>query len=307
MKNTKHKFNFVEPKVIMSVVVALIILGVGVFAVFVVTNETNTELDEIMDVTSNVETFETDTNGSAPASDWYTYTDTGWEFANVTNQTGRGTSSNSFRVNDTTSGGGDYANFTFTTNDYDYFEMYFKWNNQTNFQNMTRSLFVDVDGAIIGGYNITGNATNITSSANNTVSFFNNTATGSDWAGKGGWNSTELTNDTWYRVRTDFNWSDNTIRGRLYSNAGTLLNDSNYINMSTGSLVSNNLKTLSITGLAANTSHIWYDDFTLYHSEIARYTDISTTANAVFNIIGIILIIGSILLIIGMASKYYRD
>lgn len=37
------KFNFVDPKVIMSVVVSLMILGIGVFAFFTVTTETGSQ------------------------------------------------------------------------------------------------------------------------------------------------------------------------------------------------------------------------------------------------------------------------
>jgi len=43
IRNKQHRFNFIEPQVIMAVIVSMIILGVGVFAVFTVITTTQDE------------------------------------------------------------------------------------------------------------------------------------------------------------------------------------------------------------------------------------------------------------------------
>lgn len=287
-------YGFIDPGMIMGVVVSLIILGVGVFAVFTVANEMNAEpYAEYTKTATNTETFETDTNESNPEDTWYTYTESGWGWANVTNETGRGTSSNSFFINDS-SGGIDFSNFTFTANDFEYFQTWFMWDNTSH--NFTRINYLDEDIAIVGMFDVGGT---VYDNRTQTVGFSN---------GSISWNSSALDNNTWYQVRADFNWTTNTIRGRLFDTAGTTLNDSGYIPMGDASLTSNNLSKINFSAHTSNPAYIWFDDFTLYDTDTVQgdVPDVVGTANSVFNIIGIVLIIGAIMAIIGLVMKFQK-
>lgn len=285
-------FGFIEPQIIMGVVVSLIILGVGVFAVFTVTNVIDDEIPETTTTTvTNSETFEGDTNNANPSDSWYIYTEAGWEWANVTNlQSKSGTQS--FRVN-TSNGADDYVVLNLTSpTEYEYFEFWFKWDNTSH--NFTRYTFcdsstngiciVDIGGTVSGG-------------KNNRTAFNNYTQQ---------WNSSELDNNTWYNVYIDFNWTTNYLRARLINTTSATLNDSGWVPMGTGSGVQTDLASINITGYTGQSAMAWFDSFVLYDtsSETVEHPDIAGTANSVFGIIGIVLIIGAIFAIIGIVSKF---
>jgi hypothetical protein len=287
----RKMFGFIEPQIIMGVVVSLIILGVGVFAVFTVTNVIDDEIPTTTTTTvTNSETFEGDTNESNPSDTWYTYTESGWEWANVTDlQSKSGTQS--FRVN--TSDGLDnhvILNLTSPT-EYEYFEFWFKWDNTSH--NFTRYTFLDSSLQGICMVDIGGT---VSEGKTNKTAFNNYTQQ---------WNSTELANDTWYNMYIDFNWTTNYVRGRLLNTTATL-NDSGWVPMFTGTAVETDIASIVISGYTGQTAMAWFDDFVLYDtsSETVEHPDITGTANSVFGIIGIVLIIGAIFAIIGIVSKF---
>lgn len=130
----KKIFGFLDPAVIMSVIVALIILGVGVFAVFTVVNTTEDNIEgETSSSTTRTETFETDTNLADPSDSWYTYTEVGFD-GNVYDNTATARGDKSYRINDS-NGDQDYALFDTVSADYNRIDFWFMIDNSTDYTN----------------------------------------------------------------------------------------------------------------------------------------------------------------------------
>lgn len=155
---------------------------------------------------TKTETFETDTDDIDPSESWYTYTETGLDWANVDGSVGRGSSSKSYRINDTDGGNisTDISSFTFTARNYTYFSFWFKWDSTNH--NRSYGILDSTNGYILD-IDFGKDAERIVVSNYSVVAI-----------------ERSLTNDTWYQLRFDFNYSTNEIRCRLY-NTTDLLND----------------------------------------------------------------------------------
>lgn len=157
--------------------------------------------------TTYTDSFETDTKNTNPTADWYTYEETGFAYANVTDLTHRTAGDlQGFSINDTSSASTERCYFNFTSHAYDYFEFYFKWDNYTG--NITYGALSSTDGALI---DIKFSPTT------DTLEVYNYTKKGI---------LRVLSNQTWYKLKIIFDYSNNTINARLYDNASVLLNNS---------------------------------------------------------------------------------
>jgi hypothetical protein len=189
------------------------------------------------------ETFETDTVGSNPSASWYTYTESGWEYANVNDTVARDTQS--MRFNDTSgSDPAETAWFNWSTDEFDYLEFYFYVNTTNN--NDTRIYILD-------GANAWGRV-----DLNDTHILIRN-GTGLSIAAE-----QVLTTETWYRVRFDFNYTTNYCRVRLY-NGTTLENDS----WADAGGARTGVTGLNFQSYNGKKSHIYVDDITVYKNAIA--------------------------------------
>jgi len=119
-----------------------------------------------------------------------------------------------------------------------------------------------------------------------------------------GWDETILTNN-YYRVRLDTNFTDDTIRGRIFDSTGTLQADG-WLQMYDGAEAFTEISNFNVTGVSDKASRLYLDDYYFLdtNTESTEIPDIGGTANSVFSIIGIVLIIGGIMAIIGVVSKY---
>ena len=278
----------------MSVVISLILLAVGVFVVFTVVNETDTVANQSAGTTTTTntytETFETDTHGADPSDTWYTYTEVGWEWANVTTADAHG-GTKSYIINGS-SDLNNWTNFTLTSDDYEYFEYWFQIDNGSHDE--LRTYLLDENNDTICRVDTLGSTLNY-------IRFRNYTTIG--------WNQT-LTNMSWYKIRYDFNYTDNTVRARLYNASSVLLNDSWLIaSDASGTVDYSSFYVYDTTCAVGSSSYMFFDDLTLYDTDSTttaarEYEDVGTTANTVFTILGIVLIVGAIMAIIGLMSKY---
>jgi len=167
-----------------------------------------TNVSAVTTTTTDTEGFETDTHGANPDDTWYTYGELGWDWANVdSNMALPHDGSQTYLINDTDGGNisTDKSSFNFTSRTYDYFSFWFKWDNSSH--NQSYGLLDSTDGYLL---NIDfGNDAE-------TLKVYNYTTDGIVRV---------LTNWTWYKLRFDFNYTDNTVRCRLYSATDVLLND----------------------------------------------------------------------------------
>jgi hypothetical protein len=210
------------------------------------------------------ETFETDTNNANPSESWYTYTETGWEYANATTGLGRGASSRSYRINDS-NGAGNSSTFTVTANNFNYFEAWFLYDN-TSHNVITVSVYSSTTELAKFIINATVNA-----SIDDYCLFQNNTA-GS------GFNET-LANGTWYKIRFTLNYSDNTVYGQIFNSTEDALNNS-WVSAFDGASSFTTISSIQISGSSGHGSYIWFDDFNLYKSAVAA-TGTDATVNYV--------------------------
>lgn len=306
----KNKFGFVEPTVIMSVIVALIMLGAGVFAVFSVISATNDNIDNTTSETTVYrETFQLpDVNNSDPTEDWYLYSSSGLDYINVTNLSGSdlpSVSNQSFLMYTETDGVGG-ALFDVNDSTYSYLQIDVKVDaSRHNHSIITIGTWIDNEFYTGHGAFAFWNI------SNTTIEFHVITIADGNLTTEV-WNQTIL-NNTWYRLRATFNYN-------TYSVASTIWNEWGIagvpIQLATGSAISvipfTNI-TQSFWAVPAllgdNSCYIYHDDFELSDTVTEsdyEIPDIGATANSVFAIIGVVLIIGSIMAIVGTVYKYVQ-
>jgi len=282
------RFQYLDPKIIMGFVVALIMIALGTFMIYTIWNTANDNIeltDTSTSTTTYSETFETDTNNSNPSESWYTYTEIGFNWSNVTSLEAHG-GSNSYRINDTL-GLDKSVYFNWTADDTEYFQFWFKVNGRMPVESRNYIL----DGA--------GNAVIRMDIFNNYVYFRNGTTVL--------WNGTVNT-DNWYKIRLDFSFDNNTIRGR-FSNETTTFNDSwCSVTDGIGTIIDyENTSSFWISGYAGKGIRLYLDDITLYDTDTtvtdAELPDIPSKANTVFNILGILLIIIALLTLASYVAK----
>ena len=203
------------------------------------------------------ETFETDAAGSNPAATWYTYAEMGFDTAEVVAE-GRGSSVRSYRINDSNGGtiDTDKSSFNFTSHNYSYFSFWFKWDNETH--NESYGLIDSTAGYILD-INFGDDLERIR--------VYNYSTTCID---------RELTNNTWYMLRFDFNYSTYMVRCRLINSAGTTLNDS-WIRaeMETGLVNFTDVISFINYASAGDIIDLSFDDMALHYMSV--YTSVPLT------------------------------
>jgi len=245
-------------------VFALVTLFIGSIAPIVSSATTN----------SYTEDFEDDTVDSNPSDSFYTYTENGWDYANVTNDSYH-TGSKSFRIN-TTNGASSWSLFNFKSDDYEYMKIWFKIDNTSH--NVT---YIDVEKA---------NGDSLFVMFVNTTSIYFGSDSNATW-------TNTLINNSWYMLRFDFNYSDSTVRGRLYNQSGGLLNDSWY----DPGIVFSEINYLNLSGTSGNTAYIYFDNILLYDSDSSYSGMDSTTSNLLMNIIPILIALLLIMFAVSIA------
>jgi len=230
----------------------------------------------VLSATTNTytEDFEDDTVDSNPSDSFYTYSENGWDYANVTNSSYHA-GSKSFRIN-TTNGANSWSLFNFKSDDYEYMKIWFKIDNTSH--NIT---YIDVEKA---------NGDSLFVMHVNTTSIYFGSDSKATW-------TNAITNNSWYMLRFDFNYSSNTVRGRLYNQSGGLLKDGWY---DTG-LVFTEINYLNLSGTSGNTAYIYFDDILLYDSDSVYSSMDSTTSNLLMNIVPILIALLLIMFAVSLA------
>ena len=96
----------------------------------------------------------------------------------------------------------------------------------------------------------------------------------------------------------------------MYNASSVLLNDSWLVaSDASGTVDYSSFYVFDTTSAVGSSSYMLFDDMTLYDTDSTTtegmdYENVGTTANTVFGILGIVLIIGAIMTIIGLVSKY---
>ena len=229
------------------------------------------------------ETFETDAAGSNPAATWYTYAETGFDTAEVVAD-GRGSSVRSYRINDTDGGNitTDKSSFNFTSHNYSYFEFWFKWDNTSH--NRSYGLIDSTDGYVIDiDFGMDAE----------TIKVYNYTAIAVQRA---------LTNNTWYRLRFDFNYSTFEVRTRLFNSAGTSLNDS-WLRAEAETGVTNftDITSFILFASADDQMCIQYDDMSIHYMSVYSTAMLTQTNYILTTIIPILFAVFVFVTFIGLA------
>jgi len=114
-----------------------------------------------------------------------------------------------------------------------------------------------------------------------------------------------ILNNTYYRVRLDFNYTDDTVHARLYDGGDTLQAGA-WLEMYDGDEEFTEVSRLNVTGISDASVRMYLDDYLFVSStsEQIDMPDVGDTANSVFTILGIVMIIAAIFSIIGIVSKY---
>lgn len=297
----KAGFGFMDPKVIMSVVVSLIILVVGVLAVATVTTQTD-DFSRTINIETTTTTYDEqytdDDNDTNPTEDWYSYYESGLPYANVTNLT----TENSFRMNTTvgsdTTGGALY-NFT-TEDDYETLETVFRIDASLhNYTTVTVGSWIDSlsDDGAIAYWNITTDY----------VAFYVLTTGTGTYTEV--WNNT-IDNMTWYKLEATLNYDDYSINGELYNvSSSTTMNSSAETCVYEFTNITQSFWAIT-DGHGEDSCYIWFDSFTLTDTDTTdgeEPVDVMETANSVFGIVGIVLIVSAIMAIIGLMYPYLRS
>jgi len=304
----------IETEKIMAVVLAMLIIGVGAFTVFIAWGELKQELPQDEDYTTTTyynETYQlSDINGTNPDETWYHYGESGIQWANVTNLTGSDipetTSNQSYLMNTTTDTTGG-ALYNITDRTYDSMQLDIKIDNSShNYTMITIGTWIDNewytgDGAFayweVTDTNISFSVITV-ADGNITTELYNIT----------------IDNNTWYRVNVTFDYDDYTVSSEIWKNglAGTpVLQDSG---SATSAIPFTNI-TQSFWAVpevhGEDSCHIYMDNFQFIDNERVsvdtindNITDVYALSDAVFKIIGLVVIIASIMAIVGILMKY---
>jgi hypothetical protein len=181
-------------KIILGLMLVYLIFAVGVSA----------------DITY-VENFEDDTVGLNPSASWYTYTETSMINASVSDEVAHD-GVNCFLINDTMrEAWTNYAEFQYDMQfPYKSFEFYFYMNDTLHNYSEIRLMDNGRTNTIVY-INITDTNLYVNNSADLLPTIY----------------GSSISEDTWYGIHIDFNWTDDTVFVELLNSAGTVLDDSN--------------------------------------------------------------------------------
>jgi len=259
------------------------------------------------DAVNNNEDYEDDTVDANPSGSWYTYGESGIQWANVTDLSGSpvpaSSSDQSFLMNTTSDTTGGVL-YDVTDSNYSYMQLDVKIDNTShNYSMITIGTWVDHEFYTGNGafawweIDNTGDDARIIFSTitvldgNVTTEIYNHT----------------IDNDTWYRLKAEFNYDNYSVHGYLYKESDmSLLNSS-----SVESSVPFTNITQSFWAIpelhGADSCYIYHDDFILYKNSYGSNTpseDVDALTGQNFGGIAR-LVLNIIIIIVAIALLYY--
>lgn len=197
--------------------------------------------------TSYTEDFEDEEVDTNPSAGWYTYSEYFWNYANVTDTANAplNASGQSYWINET-NGTGRYSLFEFTQADnYSYFEIWVKMINISHAY--TKMTLQDTQDDEIVSFNIT-----------NTNIVCYNAENGILW-------TEVLPTNTWFKIKTTFNWTDSTVYvetgdtdiSGVYEGADA----DGHLGFNSSNV--DDLASVNLTGSIFQASYIYFDDMVI--------------------------------------------
>jgi len=234
------------------------------------------------DWTNNyTEDFDTDTVDSNPSDTFYSYSESQWGYANVTNITYKDTP-NCYWINDTDGKATtvDYSQFDFTNQPYDYFQFWFKLNTTTSTGSYATLIDRDGKSFVDIQFDITNGVLKIYNYTNNII-------------------VQTITNDAWYKLRFDFN-SSNEVWCRLYDATDVLKNSSTLVPNSeaSGEFAFNYFDKIKFYGADGKNAYIFIDIMNAHaiHTSVRLRDDdnLSAVEIAMIILLGTLFVLGVI-------------
>jgi len=259
---------------VVIIVIALIVGFVGI--AMINTNLAPMVEDTVEDITLT-ENFEspdvTDTNPdglSAGGTSIYSYAETDWTWANVTDDYGAPLTGQSYYVNDT-DGNGCYSTFTFASNDYASASFYFMFDD--TYHNESIVYLQDSDGNNLLYFNITDTKCECYEGDDTLL-----------W-------SEDIDEGTWYKLSVALNW-EGTFTASIYSVsiAGVLTSmGSGTGDMSAGAVAYGECAVFNVTGVNTQPAGLYIDNLNLHKDGLQ--TDIEDLTGSYRVIVGVIVFI----------------
>jgi len=280
----------------LTVVVIVIALITGLVGIAMISNTLAPELldDTIRDITY-LEDFESpDVNETNPdglssgGTSIYTYAETDWILANVTDLYGAGTSSQSYWVNDS-DGDGCYSTFTFASDTYTSASFYFMMNDA--YHKMVNVSLEAADGSDLLRFNISDTEVSC------------HDATEELW-------DEDITSGVWYKISVALNW-EGTFTASLYSVsiAGTLtpVGSGGTGDMGTGAVSYGSCAIFNVSGDVGSDAVVYIDNVQLYKA--GADADIDNLEDSYLLVAGVIIfivVISALLWIFTELKKYKK-
>lgn len=238
----------------------------------------------VASTTTYEDTFEDDTIDANPSESWYSYTETGWVYANATDIAGYN-SDQSYLINDE-NGTGNGTIFDVADRDYDIFELDFKINTTNHSE-----VWVNIYGANSGVFPVC--CWNI--SDTDCTFYVETTECGFDLAEI--W-TVAISNNTWYRIRAEFNYNTHKITGELWEEIYGVQGIPHQLEEGTAETCHNfeEVDTVTMIGTSDVDVYIFFDDLTL-----VDYTGTTETTNYLIDIvIPILVVVAGLLTVMGL-------
>lgn len=304
----------IESEKIMAVVVSMIVIGVGAFTVLVTWGELQGDLPADEDYTTTTyynETYQLpDINKTNPNESWYDYSESGIDWMNVTNITGSDitetTSNQSFIMNTTTDSTGG-ALYDVVDRTYDEFRLDVKIDNSShNYTMITLGTWIDNEfytghGAFayleVTDTNISFSVITV-ADGNVTTELYN----------------ISIDNNTWYHINVTLDYDDYTVISQIWTNDLAGVPTFQESDSATSAIPFTNI-TQSFWAIpelhGEDSCYIFMDNFQLIDDNLVgvdslrdNIPNVYGISNAVFQIIGLVVIIASIMAIVGVLYKY---
>jgi hypothetical protein len=304
-----------DNRIVPAIVAILVAIGVGSVVLFEILDATE---DGITTTTSSTLTYTEDfqppdVNASNPSQSWYSYSESGINWMNVTNQTnGPLPDQTNQTYNMTTSGaqtgGALYSFVTETT--YDSLEVY------TMVNSANHNYTLVTIGTWIEGYDISGHGAmaywNVT---NDTIYFYVLTGAGPTY--------TEVYNHSistgsWYRLRATFDYDTHAIASTLHgvTVSGTLNSLSSGSQTCVYAYTNITRSYWAVTeGEGSANCSIWFDDFELTDTTVSdtdagdvndNLRDMSTDIFGLMPLIALVLVATTVIGIVAMMGSNRR-
>lgn len=238
----------------------------------------------VASTTTYEEDFEDDTVDANPSESWYSYTETGWTYANATDIAGYN-SDQSYLINDE-NGTGNGTIFDVDNRDYDIFELDFKLNTTNHTEVWVNIYGVNSASYPVCSWNISD--TDCTFYVQTTDCGFDLTEI---W-------TVPINNNTWYRIRAEFNYNTHRITGEIWDEMHGVAGIPEQMREGAGETCHNfeQVDKVVIPGTSNGDVYIFFDDLTF-----VDYTGSTETANYLIDmVVPILIVIAGLLTIMGL-------